>query len=155
MVREIPDDVRVAVLALRRKKVVERDYHRELRRLTEHGHTHEEISRWLALRPSDKLSAFSAAATVTMPLDGFSDATPYEICERYSVGFIDRAQLIDELTRYPYVKGGETDGYDSLIIDPPGTWSEVSDARHRGLIGRDVYSEVFNRRHSVDTAQGS
>ncbi len=82
-----------------------------------------------------------------MSLDGFSGATPAEICQRYAAGFIDRAQLVDELTRFPYVKGGQTDGYDSLIVDPPGTWSEVSAAVRRGAIEEDVYEEVFNRRH--------
>lgn len=85
-----------------------------------------------------------------MSLDGFSGATPAEICHRYAAGFIDRAQLVDELTRSPYVKGGQTDGYDSLIVDPPGTWSEVSAAVRRGAIEEDVYEEVFNRRHGID-----
>ena len=62
-----------------------------------------------------------------------------------------RAQLVDELTRFPYVKGGQTDGYDSLIVDPPGTWSEVSAAVRRGAIEEDVYEEVFNRRnHGIE-----
>ena len=87
-----------------------------------------------------------------MSLDGFSGATPAEICQRYAAGFIDRAHLVDELTRFPYVKGGQTDGYDSLIVDPPGTWSEVSDAARRGLIEDDVYEEVFNRRHGIEPA---
>lgn len=69
-----------------------------------------------------------------MSLDGFSGATPAEICQRYAAGFIDRAHLVDELTRFPYVKGGQTDGYDSLIVDPPGTWSEVSAAVRRGQL---------------------
>src|SRR5690606_7749494 len=98
------------------------------------------------------LSALRTAAKVTMPLEGFSGATPYEICQRYANGLIDRAQLVDELTRFPYVEGGHTDGYDSLIVDPPGTWSEVSDARRRGLIEYDVYEEVFNRRHNITVA---
>lgn len=87
-----------------------------------------------------------------MPLSGFSGAAPYEICQRYAAGFIDRVKLVDELTTFPYVKDGQTDGDDSLIVDPGGTWSEVSDARRRGLIEDDVYEEVFNRRHSVDFA---
>lgn len=50
------------------------------------------------------------------------------------------------------MKGGQTDRYDSLIVDPAGTWSEVSDAARRGLIEDDVYEEVFNRRHGISTA---
>lgn len=81
------------------------------------------------------------------PLEGFSGSTPYEICERFAAGLIEESQLIDELVRYPYVPGRTTDGYDSLIVDPPGTWSEVSTAARHGLIGDDVYEAVFNRRH--------
>jgi hypothetical protein len=93
------------------------------------------------------LSALRTAAKVAMPLEGFSGATPYEICQRYAGGLIDRGQLVDELTRFPYVPGGQTDGYDSLVVDPPGTWSEVADAVDAGLIEDDVYEEVFNLWH--------
>lgn len=75
--------------------------------------------------------------------------TPYEICKRYAAGLIDRKNLINELARFPYVKGGQTDGYDSLIVNPIGTWSEVEDAARHGLIEDDVYEEVFNRRHGI------
>ncbi|WP_157550715.1 hypothetical protein [Microbacterium sp. Root553] len=80
-------------------------------------------------------------------LEGFSGSTPYEICERFAAGLIEESQVIDELVRYPYAPGGTTDGYDSLIVDPPGTWSEVSTAARHGLIGDNVYEAVFNRRH--------
>lgn len=89
-----------------------------------------------------------------MSNDGSSGATPYEICQRYAAGVIDRMQLIDELTRFPYVKDGETDGYDSLIVDEPGTWSEVGDAVRRGLIEEDIYEEVFTRRHGTEPGGG-
>lgn len=90
-----------------------------------------------------------AGAYWNMPLKGFSDVTPYEICKRYADGFIDRNNLINELARFPYVKGGQTDGHDSLIVNPAGTWSEVEDAARHGLIDNDVYEEVFNRRHGI------
>lgn len=148
-IEEIPAEARAAVRARRRIEIDELDYKRALRRMEEHGYTRREISRWIGITESSALSALETAAKVEMPLDGFSGAVPYEICQRYAVGFIDRAQLVDELTRFPYVKGGQTDGYDSLIVDPPGTWSEVVDAIHRGLIDDDVYEEVFNRRHGT------
>lgn len=73
--------------------------------------------------------------------------TPYELCQHYANGLLSRAQLVDALVAYPYTSGGQTDGYDSLIVDPPGTWSEVSDAARRGLIDEGIYAEVFIRRH--------
>lgn len=146
-ISEVPDWARAAVSARHRKEMAELDYRRELRRFDQHGYSQREIARWLGMAQPSVLSALRTAAKVTMPLDGFSGATPYEICQRYAARFIDRAQLVDELTRFPYVQGGHTDGYDSLIVDPPGTWSEIDDAARRGLISDDIYETVFNRRH--------
>ncbi len=78
--------------------------------------------------------------------------TPYELCLRYADGHMERAELVEKLTAFPYVRGGETDGYDSLLIDPPGTWAEVSDAHRRGLIDDSIYEDVFNRRHPEEEA---
>jgi len=145
---KIPAEAQAAVRARQRKEIAELDYRRELRRLSELGHTQTQIAKWLRISQPSVLSALRTAGKVPMPEEGFSGATPYEICQRYAGGLIDRAQLVDELTRFPYAEGGHTDGYDSLIVDPPGTWSEVSDARRHGLIEDDVYEEVFNRRHN-------
>lgn len=148
-IAEVPAEARAAMRARRRKEIDELDYRRELRRLNERGYSQTQISKWLGIAQPSVLSALRTAAKVTMPLEGFSGATPYEICQRYAGGLIDRAQLVDELTRFPYVEGDRTDGYDSLVVDSAGTWSEVSDARRRGLIENDVYEEVFNRRHNI------
>lgn len=145
-IAEIPVEARAAVRARRRKEIDELDYRRELRRLKERGFTQSEIARWLGIAQPSVTSALRTASKVAMPLDGFSGATPAEICQRYAAGFLNRAQLIDELVRFPYAKSGETDGLDSLLVDPPGTWSEVSTAVRRGLIEEDVYEDVFNRR---------
>ncbi|TLP94499.1 hypothetical protein FEF26_11930 [Nesterenkonia salmonea] len=69
--------------------------------------------------------ALKATETVPEPREGFSGASPYEICARYDAGFIDRDQLVDELTRWSYGAQGGTDGYDSLIVDQPGSWTHV------------------------------
>ncbi|PKI92953.1 hypothetical protein CW368_01245 [Actinomycetales bacterium SN12] len=90
---------------------------------------------------------FTAASKAPATSDTFSSSTPYGICEYFAAGSISREQLIDELVRFPYVPGGTTDGYDSLLVDPSGTWSEVADAARRGVIDDAVYAEVFRRRH--------
>ncbi|WP_211223291.1 sigma-70 region 4 domain-containing protein [Propionicicella superfundia] len=143
----VPEEARAAERARLRKVIADLDYGRELRRLHENGHSYKDIARLMRVTEPAVRNTLHAAAKAAMPLDGFSSATPEEICERYGAGFIDRDQLIDELSRYPYAPGGHTDGYDTLIFDPPGAWSEVSAARWRGLIDDDVYEEVFNRRH--------
>ncbi|NQX34726.1 hypothetical protein [Herbiconiux sp. VKM Ac-2851] len=152
-IAEIPAAARAAVRARQRKEIDELDYRRELRRLSEFGYSQREISKWLNIAQPSVLSALKTASKVAMPLNGFSGATPAEICQRYAAGFLERAQLVDELTRFPYAKGGTTDGYDSLIVDPPGTWAEVDDANRRGLIEDDLYEEIFNRRHGLDVEE--
>lgn len=151
-ITEVPAAARAALLARRRKEMDELDYRRALRRLDQRGYSQREIAKWLGIAQPSVLSALRTAAKTPMPLAGFSGATPYEICQRYAAGLLGRPQLVDELARFPYVKGGYTDGYDSLIVDPPGTWFEVQDAARRGLIEDDVYEEVFNRRRGITSA---
>lgn len=99
-----------------------------------------------AIDVAEYLRQVRAAAMAAAAPASFSGSTPIEICEQYAAGAIDRARLVDELSRFPYAPGDETDGYDSLIVDPPGTWGEVEQALRRGLIEEDVYEEVFGRR---------
>lgn len=148
-IMEIPVEARAAVKARRRKEIDELDYRRELRRLDARGYTQREISKWLGLTQPSVQSALRTAAKVAMPAEGFSGATPREICERYAAGFLEGAQLVDELVRFPYATGGQTDGYDSLVVDPAGTWAEVSTAARQGLIEEEIYDEVFNRRRQA------
>lgn len=148
---EVPTDARALVRARRRMEMGELDYRRELQRVAAAGHTQTEISGWLGITQPSVMSALRTAAKVAMPVEGFSGATPYEICERYAAGLIDRSQLVNELARFPYAKGGHTDGYDSLMVDPPGAWSEVDAACRRGLIDDGVYDEVFSQRHKIDS----
>ncbi len=77
--------------------------------------------------------------------EGFSGAGPYEICQRYTTGQITRDQLIDELTRWNYPPMARTtDLLDDILVDPPGTWSEVTQAGRHGLIDSDIYGEVLD-----------
>lgn len=144
---DIPVEAQAAVRARHREDIGELDYRRELRRLREQGFTQTQIGNWLGLAQPSVLSALRTAEKVPMPIEGFSGATPYEICERYAAGFITRDQVIDELTRFPYKEESRTDGYNSIVVDPPGTWSELVRASFRGLIDDELYEEVFNRHH--------
>ncbi len=146
-IHEIPDDAKPAGYARLRRELAEVDYRRELRRLVERGYEKQQIMRWIGITEKFLDAALQGTERDLMPLEGFSGGTPDEICKRYAVGEIDRAQLIDELVRYPYAEEGVTDGYDTLIVDPPGTWSEVSAAVRYGYIGREIYGEVFDMRH--------
>lgn len=137
----LPENVRKVAIAVIRARLAGYDASRAYAQLSESALRRRDIQSWTHDRGQPP-------RVDVLPLsDGFSGATPCEICERYAVGEIDRDRLIHELTKYPYVPGRTTDGYDSLLVDPPGTWSEVSDAERRGLIDEQVYEEVFTARH--------
>jgi hypothetical protein len=145
---DIPTDAQPAVRARLRKDIDELDYRRELVLLSKR-YSQRDISKFLGIAQPSVSSALKTAQNLSMPIENFSGATPEEICRRYGAGFLTREQLVDELARFPYVKGGTTDGYDTLIVDPPGAWSEVADAVRWGLIDDAIYEEVFNLRHGL------
>lgn len=144
----LPDEARDAARLRQRREIDDLDYRRAVRRL---GGTYSQrqIGRWLGIAQPSVQKTLQVAAKDPAPVEGFSGATPYEICQRYAAGFMQREQLVDELTHFPYAEGDTTDGYDSLTLDPIGAWSEVSAAVRRGLIEDDVYEDVFNRRHGL------
>ena len=74
--------------------------------------------------------------------EGFSGADPYEIIQRYVIGELDRAQLLDELGRWEYTPEvyGEWEGYF------PGDWQNYVEEAHReGLIDDSLYTEASAR----------
>ncbi|MFT7711182.1 hypothetical protein ACMT9Y_09480 [Clavibacter tessellarius] len=147
---DVPAEVRPAERALRVLRLVELDYLREVRRLLDAGYSEAKLIQDLAVfEPADR-DRIAAAWEVPVEVDGFSGATPYEICERYSVGMLDRDRLVEELVGFPYVPRDEVDGYDDLVVNPPGTWADVERASGNDLIDIDIYSEVFDRRNGQD-----
>jgi hypothetical protein len=135
---DLPGEARPALRFKLREELARLDRRRAERRLVEDGYSPARVSRWVRVPQAE------VAGDVPMPLEGFSGATPFEICERYGAGEIDRAQVVDELARFPYAPRGETDGYDWLAIDAPGSFSEVEDAHTGGLIDDAVYRDVFD-----------
>lgn len=144
-ITEIPDDVNEVVRARRRKTLDELDYRRGLVRLKKAGYTQTDIARWLGISQPSVNSAMATAEKLPMPLEGFSGATPLEICQRYAAGFISRDQMLDELVRYPYVEPGPYDEIDWMRDQRPGEITEVTDALHQGIIDQNDYSEFFER----------
>ncbi|MFT7765553.1 hypothetical protein [Clavibacter tessellarius] len=144
---DVPAEVRPAEHALRVLRLVELDYLREVRRLLDSGYAEAKLMQDLAVfEPADR-DRIAAAREVPVEVDGFSGATPYEICERYSAGMLDRDRLVDELVRFPYVPRDEVEGYDDLVVNPPGTFMDVSRATTNDLLDIETYGEVVQRLH--------
>jgi hypothetical protein len=142
---DVPAEVRSAERALRLLRLVELDFLREVRRLLDTGYDEKKLTQDLAVFQPADLDRIAAAREVPVLVEGFSGATPYEICERYSVGMLDRDRLVDELVRFPYVPRDQVDGYDDLVVNPPGTFKDVSTANMNGLIDIDTYGDVVDR----------
>ena len=131
------------------RDLLELEIRREVKHLRKDGLSEQKIAALVGMSQPTIHRMLEVSEKDPDPPEGFKSATPSEICQRYDAGEFDREELIDQLARFPYAEGGRTDGYDSLLVDPPGTWSEVSQATEQGLIDEDVYEDVFNRRHTT------
>lgn len=150
-------DVDVQAAALRvvqlRSVLYRLDYLRGLRSLGQVLSAREIADRfWTG---TDKIQqALATAAQVQDVTPGFSGAGPLEIAQRYAAGLLGREQMIDELRRWSYTPRDTTDGYDTLVVDRPGSWAEVEDAQSQGLITMDEYGLVLELRERDRDARG-
>lgn len=77
-------------------------------------------------------------------LEGFSGASPYEVCQRHAAGELTDDELVDELGRWPYrAADNRTDGYDSLLVSVSGSFDDVDLALDQGLIPEELYGRIY------------
>lgn len=132
------------VRSLRARRAVDRlDELRATRRMVE-AKGQSAVAKALRLSQPAISKAMAAAEQVREVVDGFSGASPYEIAQRYAAGLIDRERMLDELCRWEYPPRDRTDGYDSLLIDVPGSFDEVGRALSASLIDADEYTIVLD-----------
>lgn len=71
---------------------------------------------------------------------------PYELCERYAVGQIGRAELVETLIHWPYVEPPPLGEEDYNVALPPSrseqSFRQVLRAFTGGLIDEQTYEEV-------------
>ncbi len=145
-VMDIPVEAVAARKARVRRDVGELDYKRSVVRLKNSGATQKEIAQMIEVAQPTVHKLLKNAATVPMPVEGFSGADPFEICERYAADLISREQLIDELTRWEYAPQQHTvNEFDDLIFEVPGSFDDVLRAFRRGLIDGPLYEELAER----------
>ncbi|OAV60472.1 hypothetical protein [Enteractinococcus helveticum] len=145
MTTAVPEEVRRAALLRTAQQIDYLDYRRTLRVIKAKGYSQRTVAQGLNISQPALSQQFKGVDEVAEPQPGFSGAGPYEICQRYAIGQLSRAELIDELIRWPYAPSDTTDGVDTLLIDPPGSWDEVEQACDRGLIDGQIYDEVLDR----------
>lgn len=143
---DVPAEAGKARKLRQRLSLDQLDYRRELARLAELGAPQVELSRVLGISQPSLSSALKKARETQPPREGFSGATSYEICQRYSVGELTREQVLDELKRWEYVvpEPGEHDYFDDLRFDTPGSFDDVARAHDDGLIDNEIYDAVLD-----------
>lgn len=143
---KLPKALRDALAARQRMELAQLDYKRSLRLLAkDRTIPQREVAHSLAIKQPSVSVAYKQAAQVPPPRPDFCGASPFEICQRYAAGQISRDDLLDQLSRWEYAQGDVTDGYDSILVDPPGTFAEVGEALDRGLISDEDYDTVLER----------
>ncbi|MCG7305078.1 hypothetical protein MHJ63_07360 [Pseudoglutamicibacter albus] len=152
--KNVPPEVLAARKAQYLRNIAELDYRRNLLRLQQLGLPQTEIASLLRVSQPNVQKILQRSASISMPCEGFSGADPYEICERYAAGLIDRAQLVDELTRWEYVPQAQTnDLFDDLLMDAPGSVDDLDRALSCGLIDDELYDEIADRNEARKTAE--
>ncbi|MCA0253342.1 MAG: hypothetical protein LCH76_13860 [Actinobacteria bacterium] len=145
-ITDVPMEAVAARKARYRREMGDLDYRRNVLRLKRRGVTQTAIARMIDVAQPTVHKLLQRASSVTMPVEGFSGADPYEICQRYAADLIDRAQLIDELTRWEYAPQARTaDLLDDLIVNEPGSIADLERALRRGLIDDALFDEVADR----------
>jgi hypothetical protein len=152
---EVPVAAREARKARHRREVADLDYRRNVVRLRDvDGLTQATIATLVGVAQPTVQKILVHAASLSMPAEGFSGADPYEICQRYAAGLMDRAQLVDELTRWEYTPRARTESaFDDLIVDEPGSTADLEDALRHGLIDDDLFDEVADLIEKQASAQ--
>ncbi|MFJ6419187.1 MarR family transcriptional regulator [Paeniglutamicibacter sp. NPDC091659] len=140
----LQDDLAVAVRLRNREVIDHQDFLRAIHRASKHA-TQVEIAKRLGISQPAVSKVLKSAAKVADPVAGFSGATPFEIAQRFAAGELTRAEVLDELGRWDYAPLDETDGYDSLLVNGPGTTNDIARARRANLIDWELYEEILGR----------
>lgn len=141
------DELRRAVRSKHLMEMAQLDYRRSIKHLEQQGRPQVEVAQALGVAQPSLSSALKSARKVPELVQGFSGAGPYEICQRFAIDQIGRAQLVEELARWEYTSIPQPDWLEDVVPDPgPGSWDEVEIAVEDGLIDDDIYDEVQQRR---------
>lgn len=135
-----------AIIMRQRAELDQLDYRRELVRLASLGGTQRQLAEALGISQPSLSSALKTAQKVPPVRPGFSGADPYEVCQRYAVGQLAREQLVDELTRWEYIKPEPVEHgfFDDLRFTTPGSFDDVVRACTSGLIDGELYDILLD-----------
>ena len=139
------DDLRAQLLKARQRMEVDAlDYKRTLKAAAG-GMTQREMAALLGMSQPAVAKALQRAQAVPAVVGDFNAASPYEVCQRYAAGFIDRKELVRQLVEWPYKPTPWANEYGEYEESMDGTWQEVVEAADAGLIDDAIYDEVLNK----------
>lgn len=143
MERPQHDDMRAQLLKARQRVEVDAlDYKRTLKAAAG-GMTQREMAALLGMSQPAVAKALQRAQAVPAVVGEFNAASPYEVCQRYAAGFIDREELVRLLVEWPYKPTPWANEYGEYEESLDGTWEEVGDALRHELIDAATYDEVL------------
>jgi len=113
--------------------------------------------RYLRAADHDGGSVVEAAASfVADPMelpapevDSKPELSPYQLCNRFALGYINEAHLVQQLTAWQYGERSMTDGFGWLTVPVAGSWEEVESALNDGLISDRIYDLLLDHRVRV------
>ena len=143
MERPQHDEIRAQLLKARQRLEVDAlDYKRTLKAAAG-GMTQREMAALLGMSQPAVAKALQRAQAVPAVVGEFNAASPYEVCQRYAAGFIDRAAVVRQLVEWPYKPTPWANEYGEYEESMEGTWQEVVEAADTGLIDDAIYDEVL------------
>lgn len=149
----IPVEAVAARKAQHARNIGELDYRRGVLRLKQSGLPQAVIAELLMVSQPNVQKMLQRAGGLSMPRDGFTGANPYEICERYAAGLIERVQLVDELTRWEYApRDRAKDEPNDFLFEVPGSVDDLDRALKHGLIDSELHDEICARNEARKTA---
>lgn len=130
------------VQARRRQELADITYKRELRTALRVV-TQQQVAAAIGISQAAVSKARKSA--VIMNPDGFVGASPWEVCQRYAAGEIDRDELLRELLAWPYAEGdSHPSPADDVVVFPAGSREEIVAAFRSGLIDAEIYDAVMS-----------
>lgn len=145
MERPQHDEMRAQLLKARQRLEVDvLDYKRTLKAAAG-GMTQREMAALLGMSQPAVAKALQRAQAVPAVVGEFNAASPYEVCQRYAAGFIDREELVRQLVAWPYKPTPWANEYGEYEESMDGTWEEVGAALRHELIDAATYDEVLKK----------
>lgn len=126
------------------RDIAELDLQRALVQAAQDGVRQVDMAAAAQMAQPSVSTRLAHASRVPQATKGFSGADPYEIAQRYHLGYISEGQLMDELSRWEYLPEPEPEHiFDDGGPNPPGIWDDVVRAHRHKLISDEQYNKLL------------